>query len=245
MFNELLEGPGQTLQGYITFCLQIGALLPVALIMLVLAYKTYAKDPLNLANIFLSVSFFLIAFMMLLNVFIVYVLKRDALFLNIFQFLYVLTNLSLVFISATLIVIYKGPQVFSSIQGIGILLVFAISSFLILFGGLKEFDAKYQLIPQWTPLFLALVVGFTFFYSVITIFFSLKIRNHLDPVIRRKFNRFLTGTALLLCGYWNIILYAIRVIPFSFRIFAVPLIVTGGILMYQGIIRKQKNASLD
>jgi hypothetical protein len=149
------------------------------------------------------------------------------------------------FIAATLIVIYKGPQVFSSIQGIGTLLVFAIASFCILFGGLQEFDSKYQLIPQWTPLFLALVVGFTFIYSVISIFLSLKIRSHLEHTIKRKFNRFFTGTVLLLCGYWNIIFYMVRVIPFSFRIFAVPLIVAGGILMYQGIIRKPQNVSLD
>jgi len=245
MFNKLFAGSEQSLQGFITFFVQIGALLPVAVIMLVLAYKTYSKDRLYLANIFLAISFTLIAFMMLLNVFIVYVLNRDALFLSIFQFLYVLTSLSLVFITATLIVIYKGPQVFSSIQGIGTLIVFVITSFCILFGGLKEFDTEYQLIPEWTPLFFALVVGFTLFYSVITIFLSLKIRNHLDPIIKRKFNRFLTGTVLLLCGYWNIIFFMIRVIPFSFRIFAVPLIVAGGILMYQGIIRKPKHASLD
>jgi hypothetical protein len=245
MLNELFAVSEQTLQGFITFCVQIGALLPVGLIMLVLAYKTYSKDQLYLANIFLAVSFALIAFMMLLNIFIVYALNRDALFLSIFQFLYVLTTLSLVFITATLIVIYKGPQVFSSIQGIGTLLVFAITSFCILFGGLKEFDAEYQLIPKWTPLFFALVVGFALFYSVITIFISLKIRNHLDPIIKRKFNRFLTGTVLLLCGYWNIILFMIRVIPFSFRIFAVPFMVAGGILMYQGIIRKPKNGALD
>jgi len=243
MFNKLFAVHEQTLQGFITFCVQIGALLPVAVIMLILAYKTYTKDRAYLANIFLAVSFSLIAFMMILNVFIVYVLNRDALFLNIFQFLYVLTNLSLVFITATLFVIYKGPQVFTGIQGIGTLLVFVITSFCILFGGLKEFDAEY--LPKWTPLFFALVLGFTSFYSVITVFLSLKIRNHLAPIIKRKFNRFFTGTVFLLCGYWNIILYMIRVIPFSFRIFAVPFIVAGGILMYQGIIRKPKHVSLD
>jgi len=148
------------------------------------------------------------------------------------------------FVTATLLVMYKGPHLFLSRQGIITLTVIAISSFCILLGDLSEFDTKYRLIPLWTPLFTALVVGFTLFYSVVMIILCLKIQNNLSSIIKRKFNRFFIGVILLLLGYWIIILYMNWIIPFNFRIFPVPLMVIGGILMYQGLIRSPKEASV-
>jgi len=148
------------------------------------------------------------------------------------------------FVTATLLVMYKGPHLFLSRQGIITLTVIAISSFCILLGDLSEFDTKYRLIPLWTPLFTALVVGFTLFYSVVMIILCLKIQNNLSSIIKRKFNRFFIGVIPLLLGYWIIILYMNWVIPFNFRIFSVPLMVIGGILMYQGLIRSPKEASV-
>ena len=76
MLNKLLTIPQQNVQDYITLAVMFGVFLPVSIIMLILAYRTYLKDRLYLANIFLAITFTLIAFMFLLNIFIIYIGER-------------------------------------------------------------------------------------------------------------------------------------------------------------------------
>jgi len=73
MLNKLLTIPQQNVQDYITLAVMFGVFLPVSIIMLILAYRTYLKDRLYLANIFLAITFTLITFMFLLNIFIIYI----------------------------------------------------------------------------------------------------------------------------------------------------------------------------